>query len=97
MARTPIGELLKEQRLIDDLQLRSAIAYQQKWGGRIGQAFVRLGFLDQPVLLSALGRQLGVQFIEIGDRVVHPEVLKLVPEKLMRQRKVLPPSRCRCR
>lgn len=90
MARMPIGELLKQQHLIDDLQLRSAIAYQRKWGGRIGQAFVRLGFMDEPEVLEHVARQLGVPFVTIESRIISPEIIKLVPEKLMRQRKIIP-------
>jgi len=90
MARMPLGELLKQQRLIDDLQLRSAIAYQRKWGGKIGQAFVRLGFMDEPVVLENVARQIGVPFVAIENRIISPEVIKLVPEKLMRQRRIIP-------
>ncbi len=92
MGRMPIGELLIEAQLVNELQRESAVAYQQRWGGRIGQAFVRLGFLQEATLLSAIGQQLGVPFVEIGDRSIPPHVLTLVPEKLMRARKVCPLS-----
>jgi hypothetical protein len=90
MARILIGELLKQEQLIDDLQLRSAMAHQEKWGGPIGQAFVQLGFIPEPVLLAAIGRQLGVSFVEIGDRFIPPDVIRLVPEKLIRARRAFP-------
>jgi type IV pilus assembly protein PilB len=90
MARTLIGELLKRERLIDDLQLQSAVAFQQQWGGPIGQAFVHLGFVPEPVLFAAIGRQLGVSFVEIGDRMIPPEVIRLLPEKLIRSRRAFP-------
>ena len=35
MARTPIGQILKEQGRIDEYQLASALAHQRRWGGRI--------------------------------------------------------------
>jgi type IV pilus assembly protein PilB len=85
-----IGQLLVEAGHIDVWQLQSALAHQRFWGGRIGDALVRLGFIAEPVLLTELGRQLDVPYIEVGDRQIDPAVLRLVPEKLIRARKLLP-------
>jgi Type II secretion system (T2SS), protein E, N-terminal domain len=93
MSRVRIGEMLVAQGAIDQHQLASALAHQRRWGGRIGRAFVSLGFLDEPRLLSALGAQMGVPFVEIGDRVIPSDVLALIPAKLIRARRVLPLSR----
>ncbi len=93
MARTRIGELLVEQGRIDALQLQSALAHQRQFGGRIGQAIVQLGFMDEAAVLQAVGAQLGVPVVEIGDRHVPPQVLALLPPKLMRTRRVLPLAR----
>ncbi len=88
--RLPIGEMLVDQGRIDVLQLTSALAYQRKWGGRLGRALMALGFVSEPVLFTVLGEQLGVPFVEIGNRIVPPAVLRLVPEKLIRARRAFP-------
>ena len=93
MARTRIGELLVAQGRIDALQLESALAHQRQWGGRIGKAFVRLGFLPETALLEALGQQLGVPAVVIGERHIPPAVLRLLPDKLMRARRAVPLAR----
>jgi type IV pilus assembly protein PilB len=93
MARTRIGEMLVAQGRIDALQLASALAHQRQWGGRIGNAIVRLGFLPEAAVLEAVGQQLGVPFVEIGERHIPPQVLALVPERLMRTRRVVPLAR----
>jgi len=90
MARVRIGELLMNRGRIDELQLQSALAHQRRWGGRLGRAVVHLGFMDEPALLEILGEQLGSPYVVIGDRYVDPAVLALVPEKLVRARRVLP-------
>jgi type IV pilus assembly protein PilB len=90
MARVRIGELLVEQGRIDALQLQSALAYQRQFGGRLGHAIVALGFMDEASVLAAVGAQLGVPVLAIGDRRVAPEVLALVPPKLMRARRAVP-------
>ena len=90
MARTRIGELLVQGGQIDPLQLDSALAHQRQWGGRLGQAIVRLGFLSEDRLLEAVGAQLGAPFVVIGQRVVPPSVIGLLPRKLIRTRRALP-------
>ena len=93
MARVRIGEMLVGQGRLDGAQLESALAHQRKWGGRIGRAIVHLGFMREEALLQAVGQQLGVPFVEIGDRFVPRHVLALVPEKLIRGRRILPLAR----
>ncbi len=88
--RVPIGELLVGMGRIDAFQLTSALAYQRRWGGRLGRALVSLGFVSEHVVLGVVGEQLGVRFVEIGSRMVPPGVLRLVPEKLVRMRRVFP-------
>ena len=90
MSRLRIGEMLVQLGRLDSAQLQAALAHQRQWGGRIGGAIVQLGFLREPVLLETLGRQLGVPFVEIGDREIPPKVLALVPRKLAQARRVLP-------
>lgn len=90
MARARLGELLIQEGRIDALQLRSAMAHQSRWGGRLGQALVNLGLVSEAVVMEALARQLGVRFVEIGSRTVAPAVLRLVPERLVRKYRCLP-------
>jgi type IV pilus assembly protein PilB len=93
MGRIPIGELLVQQGRLDRMQLESALAHQRRWGGRLGRAIVHLGFMDEKALLDALGAQLCVPTVEIGERFIPPHVLALLPEKLVRTRRVLPLAR----
>jgi type IV pilus assembly protein PilB len=93
MARVRIGELLVQHGSMDSAQLASAVAHQRRWGGRIGRSILQLGFVNEMTLLATLGEQLGVPFVHIGDRVVPPSVLALVPAKLAIARRVLPLER----
>jgi Type II secretion system (T2SS), protein E, N-terminal domain len=86
----PLGQLLVEAGRIDTVQLSSALAHQRQWGGRLGGALVALGFVAEPELLAVLARQLGVPCVVLGDRYLPPDVVGLVPEKLVRAHKVLP-------
>jgi type IV pilus assembly protein PilB len=90
MSRLRIGEMLVQLGRLEPTQLQTALAHQRQWGGRLGGAIVHLGFLGETALLDALGQQLGVPFVEIGDRHIPPKVLALVPRKLAQARRVLP-------
>jgi len=89
-SRLPIGQQLVQEGHLDHWQLLSALSHQRQWGGRLGQSLVRLGFVTERVVLAAIGRQLGVAPVELGTRTVAPEILRLVPARLVRARKVLP-------
>jgi type IV pilus assembly protein PilB len=93
MARVRLGEMLVQRGCIDAIQLQSALAHQRRWGGRIGRSIVQLGFMKEPALLQNVGEQIGVPFVEIGDRDVPRQVLALVPARLVRLRKALPLER----
>ena len=90
MERALLGQLLQKDGLIDEFQLLSALGYQRKWGVRLGEALLRLRLIQQEQLLGALGRQLGVAVVRIGERTVPPQVLRLLPEKLIRRRRAFP-------
>lgn len=89
-SRLPLGQVLLQQGCIDGHQLRAALAYQQRWGGRIGEAIAALGFMREADVLRHVARHLDVPFIDVAERVVAPYLLRKVPEKLVRARKLLP-------
>ena len=90
MSRIRIGEMLVQLGRLHPAQLQAALAHQRQWGGRLGGAIVHLGFLGEAAFLDALGQQIGVPFVEIGDREIPPKVLALVPRKVAQARRVLP-------
>ena len=90
MARLRLGEMLVQRGCIDPVQLQSALAHQRRWGGRIGRSIVQLGFMREQALLQNVGEQIGAPFVVIGDRDIPRRLLALVPERLVRSRKVVP-------
>lgn len=85
-----IGEMLLARGHIDQLQLASALAHQRQSGGQIGHSLVSLGFVTEPVLLATLAIQHSVPFVVIGDRTVPAAVWRLVPERILRSRRIFP-------
>jgi hypothetical protein len=91
MARGPkIGELLLQAGLIDEFQLQSGLAQQQRWGGRLGRALVQLGFIDEGELVRVLSGVLGVPVARLADKRPSPETLELLPVELAEKYCCLP-------
>lgn len=88
--RKRLGELLIEAKLIDEIQLRSALNYQQQWGGRLGQILIKLGMISEPRLLAFLVRQFRIPTVDFRRIVISPEILKIVPVHVAERLHVIP-------
>jgi hypothetical protein len=59
--RNRIDEILLQAGVVDDLQLRSALAQQAQWGGRIAHILVERKFATEDAVVDALAQALKVQ------------------------------------
>ncbi|MCP3103936.1 general secretion pathway protein GspE [Myxococcus sp. K15C18031901] len=53
--------------LLSETQLRSALAEQRKWGGRLGLTLVQMGFVDESSMVHALSRQLAIPTVDLEN------------------------------
>ncbi|NVJ06956.1 general secretion pathway protein GspE [Myxococcus sp. AM001] len=51
--------------LLSETQLRSALAEQRKWGGKLGLTLVQMGFVDESSMVHALSRQLAIPTVDL--------------------------------
>ena len=91
--RDRLIEAFKSSNLINEENLKKALASQKKRGGSLGQILVEQGVINHKDLLVLLSRELNIPPIDLSKYKVDPEVAKLVPEKLARQYKLFPISR----
>lgn len=85
-----LGELLVEAGLINDYQLRSALAHQQQWGGRLGSALVKLKLVDEEKLLAFFAKHFRLPAIDFSRIRVLPAVLQLIPRDMAVKHHVMP-------
>jgi type II secretory ATPase GspE/PulE/Tfp pilus assembly ATPase PilB-like protein len=85
-----IGELLTEHKLITTAELEKALEIQRKEGGRLGEVLIKQGRLKYEDLLEMLSSQLKVPIVDMRGRVIQPEILNLIPEKIARERNIIP-------
>ncbi len=88
--RKMIGELLIAEGLITQEQLDQALAEQKKHGGRLGNILKNLGFVTEGDIIKVLGKQIGIQYVVLSNVVIDPEVIKIVPENLVRRHQLIP-------
>ncbi len=87
-----LGDLLIEAGLINAEQLDQALTYQKNHGGRLGSILVTLGFISEKHLESSLGQQLGLETCDVESINPAPDVLRLIPEAVIRKHEIIPLS-----
>ncbi len=85
-----LGDLLVEAGLIDEMQLRAALAHQKQWGGRFGSILISMGFITEEKLLKFLSAHLQLPAVDFRKVKVQEDVLKLLPVDVAKKHHVLP-------
>src|SRR5512134_1707168 len=88
-----LGELLLKENMVTPQQLQEALNHQKMNGGKLGKAFVSLGFVKDEEITSLLSRQYGVPSINLDHFEVDPAIIKIIPAETARKYQVLPLSR----
>ena len=86
-----LGTRLLELKLITNEQLNAALQVQNTDSRRhLGEILFDLGLVSKRQLDQVLCEKLGIPLIELAQFKIEPEVLRLLPEDLVRQSGVLP-------
>ena len=90
MIRKRLGDALIDSGLISKEQLGQALSKQKELGKRLGKVLTELKFCTDEQIAQALAGQLGVPFIQMDEAVISPELLKLIPETIVRSHTLMP-------
>lgn len=85
-----LGEMLIERGLIDEIQLKGAIARQQSWGDRLGANLVAMGHISEITLLKFLSSQLKYPASDLSRIVFTPPVYSLITKEIAKKHNVIP-------
>ena len=88
--KKPMGELLVEEKIIDEHQLKAALAYQRKWGGRLGTVLVSLRFITEEKLLKFLSTHFQMPMINFEKTTIPPTVINSVPQEIAEKFNLIP-------
>ena len=93
MARPPerirLGDLLIQQGLLTDEQLKLALDEQKRSGRKLGRIFVDSGYVTEEGIAKALARQLRCEFVDLRSFQPKPDLIKLLPEPQARRFRAL--------
>jgi type IV pilus assembly protein PilB len=88
--RKRIGEILADWNVVTPEALKDAIAYASEHGKRIGEALVQLELVSEDDVTKALAAQFDLEYVDLDKNVQVPAALDLIPEKIIKDEKVLP-------
>ncbi|HEY3326091.1 MAG TPA: GspE/PulE family protein [Novimethylophilus sp.] len=85
-----LGELMMQQGLISQDQLRIALMEQGQNNIPLGRQLVRLGFVTEAMVRDLVAHTIGQESVDLASVIADVEALKLVPEEFARRHRLLP-------
>jgi type II secretory ATPase GspE/PulE/Tfp pilus assembly ATPase PilB-like protein len=89
-AKRHLGQILIDQGILTEDQLRIALLEQTKQHIPVGRLLVQLGFVSEATLRDALSEKLGMQAVDLARIVVDPGALKVLPRDMARRYRMFP-------
>ncbi|MCC7546782.1 MAG: Flp pilus assembly complex ATPase component TadA [Burkholderiales bacterium] len=84
-----LGEILLQQGLLTEQQLRDALEEQKRSGRKLGRVFVDKDFVSEEQISNALARQLQVPYVNLKQFTIRPELASRLPETHARRFRAL--------
>jgi type IV pilus assembly protein PilB len=84
------GDILLEWGLVSPAHLQDAVATQARTGKRLGEILLRMGAVTEEQLNWALSERLRVPLVDLDDDVVDFDLIRSMPEELLRRLEAAP-------
>jgi type IV pilus assembly protein PilB len=85
-----LSDVLLEEGLITAEQLEQATTEQERLGRTLGRVLIDLGMVKETDLVAALARQVGLDYIDLGEHQIDPSAASLVSEQVARRYRAMP-------
>jgi len=85
-----IGELLKQEGVIDEKRIKYALLVQKTVKKRLGELLIDLGFVTEKKVSEILARQAGLIFLDVEQISPDKDALSVIPYNFALQNDVLP-------
>ncbi|MEB3198365.1 MAG: ATPase, T2SS/T4P/T4SS family [Candidatus Sericytochromatia bacterium] len=90
LVKMKLGEILLNANLVTESQLKKAVDIQKETKESLGMILIKQGYISEASIKDALELQYGLRYVNMRKIKVAPEVLKMVPENLIRQHQIIP-------
>ncbi|MCM8803400.1 MAG: Flp pilus assembly complex ATPase component TadA, partial [Candidatus Omnitrophica bacterium] len=89
-ARKLIGQMLIEQGLITEAQLKEALEKQRETGHFLGRILVDLGYISEKELKRVLSIQAGIEMVDLKNTPIDRKGVEIFPSALAKTYNVIP-------
>ncbi len=88
-----LTNILIDKKLVKEAGLQKALHLQKEKGGSLSDILITLGLVSKNDLMMAISEHLGIPPINLSRFKIDPEVLKLIPKKIVKHYKIMPISK----
>ncbi|MDI9400695.1 MAG: GspE/PulE family protein [Limisphaerales bacterium] len=85
-----LSNILIDKGLVNQEQMDRALEFKNSKRIRLDRALIQTGAVSEKDLLATLGEHLNMPLVSLAQAPVDPEVVKLLPPKLVYRRRVMP-------
>ncbi|MFN7134349.1 MAG: hypothetical protein ACK4N5_19880, partial [Myxococcales bacterium] len=85
-----IADILLRAKLVDQLQMRSALAHQEQWGGRLAHIVVEKRFTREADVVDAISKALNLPKFELANADKDPAALARLDAEFCKANGVFP-------
>lgn len=86
-----LGDLLIDQKIINETQLNVALNQQKLEKRKLGEVLVALGYTTETEIAHALQKQLGIEAVSLSAIRIQDDILRLVPDPALLKKYVMMP------
>jgi type IV pilus assembly protein PilB len=90
MKEKQLAEFFIEQRVLEPLQAEDVLSEVELNGKTVARAMIDGGFIDEHGFYQTIANGLGTDLIDLTERDIPPEILRLIPAGLARLHGALP-------
>ncbi len=83
-------ELLLNEGIITKATLAKAREEMKRTGLRMEKAFEKLGYITEEDIVKVCATSMGLPYVNLNDYVIDTEMLKLIPEQMVKKYRVVP-------
>jgi len=91
--RDRIAKILIDKKLLTENDIQKALELQKNKGGKLSDILVGMGLVSRQNLTVALSEELGFPPIDLARYKISPDILKIIPKKIVKQYGIIPVSK----
>jgi type IV pilus assembly protein PilB len=93
METRTVADIVAEVASVSPEQLRHALEVQKETREPLAQVLVNMGMITEREKVRILSRQWGIPYVDLGERQIDRELLKVIPAHLLQRWKAVPIGR----